>query len=217
MAQTVVPVYTIPNTYRVQQSLWEGICRIIPGIARTSGSELHSFEPAAPHNTPVEQAGTVPAAGNSGVPELGTAKSSDPQSSAASSSTHKKNAAQEVHQTGVPLRIPLAGSVWVAKEAFQHIPIVNLADDRDPPGTRPQKTSTPIKTTPVADRSQSGKKLDISKIKGRPPSLRNAGSTRESMGKGVCGKRPGHDLPPDCRGKGGSGGDLPPGLPAQLP
>ena len=34
-----------------------------PGIARTSGSELHSFEPAAPHNTPVEQAGTVPAAG----------------------------------------------------------------------------------------------------------------------------------------------------------
>ena len=33
MAQTVVPVYTIPNTYRVQQSLWESMCRIIPGIA----------------------------------------------------------------------------------------------------------------------------------------------------------------------------------------
>ena len=97
MAQTVVPVYTIPNTYRVQQSLWEGICRIIPGIAHTSGSELHSFEPAAPHNTPVEQAGTVLAAGNSRVPKLGTAKSSDPQSSAASSSTCKKNATQEVH------------------------------------------------------------------------------------------------------------------------
>ena len=32
MAQTVVPVYTIPNTYRVQQSLWESLCRIIPGI-----------------------------------------------------------------------------------------------------------------------------------------------------------------------------------------
>ena len=137
MAQTVVPVYTIPNTYRVQQSLWEGICRIIPGIARTSGSELHSFEPAAPHNTPVEQAITVPAAGNSGVPEVGTAKSNDPQSSAASSSTRKKNAAQEVRQTGVPLGIPPAGSVWVAKEAFQHIPTVNLMDDRDPPGTRP--------------------------------------------------------------------------------
>ena len=166
MAQTVVPVYTIPNTYRVQQSLWEGICSIIPSIAHTSGSELRSFEPAAPHNTPVEQAGTVPAAGNSWVPKFGNAKSSDPQSSAASSSTRKKNATQEVHQTRVPLGIPPAGSVWVAKEAFQHIPIVNLADDGDHPGTRPQKTSTPIKTTPAADRSHSGKKLDISKIKG---------------------------------------------------
>ena len=36
MAQTVVPVYTIPNTYRVQQSLWESLCRTIPGIARNS-------------------------------------------------------------------------------------------------------------------------------------------------------------------------------------
>ena len=32
MAQTVVPVYTIPNTYRVQQSLWESLCRIMPGV-----------------------------------------------------------------------------------------------------------------------------------------------------------------------------------------
>ena len=78
MAQTIVPVYTIPNTYRVQQSLWEGICQIIPSIACTSGSELRSFEPAAPRNTPVEQAVTVLAAGNSGVPEVGTAKSNDP-------------------------------------------------------------------------------------------------------------------------------------------
>ena len=62
MAQAVVPVYTIPNTYRVQQSLWEGICQIIPGIARTSGSGLCSFEPAAPHNTPVEQVAKPPAA-----------------------------------------------------------------------------------------------------------------------------------------------------------
>ena len=70
MAQTVVPVYTIPNTFWAQQSLWESICRIIPGIARTSGSELHSFEPAAPHNTPVEQAITVPAASNSRAPKV---------------------------------------------------------------------------------------------------------------------------------------------------
>ena len=150
MAQAVVPVYTIPNTYRVQQSLWEGICRIIPGIARTSGSELCSFEPAAPHITPVEQAVTVPAADNSAV----------------SSSSHKKKTAQEAHQTGAPLGIPPAGSVWVPKEAFQHIPTVNLMNDGDPPGTKPQKTSTPIKTAPAADRSHSGKKLDISKIKG---------------------------------------------------
>ena len=147
MAQTVVPVYTIPNTYRVQQSLWESICRIIPSIARTSGSELHSFEPAAPRITPVEQADTMLAARNPRVPELGTAKSNDPQGAAALSSTRKKNATQEVHQTGVPLRIPLARSVWVAKEVFQHIPIVNLADDGDPPGSMLQKTSTPIKTT----------------------------------------------------------------------
>ena len=217
MAQTVVPVYTIPNTYQVQQSLWEGICRIIPGIARTSGSELRSFETAAPHNTPVEQAGTVPAAGNSGVPELGTAKLSDPQSSAASSSTCKKNAAQEVRQTRVPLGIPPAGSVWVAKEAFQHIPIVNLTDDGDPPGTRLQKTSTPIKTTPVANRSHSGKKLDISKIKGahllfEMQDRQEKAWERESEAKGQAVTS--HQTAGRERG---SGGELPPGLPAQLP
>ena len=149
MAQAVVLVYTIPNTYQVQQSLWEGICWIIPGIARTSGSELHSFEPAAPHNTPVEQVATVPAAGNT----------------RASSFTHK-NIAKGACQTGVPLGIPLARSFWVAKEAFQHIPTVNLADNDDPPSTRPLKTSTPIKAAPEVDRSHSEKKLDISKIKG---------------------------------------------------
>ena len=90
----------------------------------------------------------VPAAGNS----------------AASSFTCKKKAKEG--QTKVPLGIPPAGSVWVAKEAFQHIPTVNLMDDGDLPGTRPQKTSTPIKTAPAADRSHSRKKLDISKIKG---------------------------------------------------
>ena len=217
MAQTVVPVYTFPNTYRVQQSLWEGICQIIPSIAHTSGSELHSFEPAAPHNTPVEQAGTVLAAGNSGVPDLGTAKSNDPQSSTASSSTHKKNATQEVHQTRVPLGIPPAGSVWVAKEAFQHIPIVNLMDDGDPPGTRLQKTSTPIKTTPAADRSHSRKKLDISKIKGahllfEMQDRQEKSRERESEAKGQAVTS--HQT---AGGECSSGGELPPGLPAQLP
>ena len=118
MVQAVVPVYTIPNTYWVQQSLWESICWIIPGIARTSGSELHSFEPAAPRNNPAEQIVTVLAAGNTGVPKVGTAKLNDPESSAASSSTHKKNAAQEVRQTRAPLGILPPGAVWVPKEAF---------------------------------------------------------------------------------------------------
>ena len=52
MAQTVVPVYTIPNTYWVQQSLWESLCRIIPGIARNSGSEPRSTKLPVPSNTP---------------------------------------------------------------------------------------------------------------------------------------------------------------------
>ena len=145
MAQAVVLVYTIPNTYRVQQSLWESICQIIPGIARTSRSELHSFEPAAPRNNPVEQIITVLAAGNTRVPKVGTAKSNDPESSAASSSTRKKNAAQEVCQTGALLGILLPGAVWVPKEVFQHIPTVNLTNNRDPPSTRPQKPARPSK------------------------------------------------------------------------
>ena len=164
-----------------------------------------------PHNTPVEQAGTVPAAGNTGVPEFGTAKFSDPQSSAASSSTRKKNAAQEVRQTRVPLGIPLAGSVWVAKEAFQYIPIVNLVDDGDPPSTRPQKTSTPIKTTPAADRSHSGKELDISKTKGahllfEMQDRQEKAWERESEAKGQT-----------ATSHRTAGGELPPGLPTKLP
>ena len=217
MAQTVVPVYTIPNTYRVQQSLWEGICRIIPGIARTSRSELHSFEPAALCNTPVEQAITVPAASNSGVPEVGTAKSNDPQSSTASSSTCRKNAAQEVCQTGVLFGIPLAGSVWVPKEVFPHIPTVNLMDDGDPPGTRPQKTSTPIKAAPAADRSHPGKKLDISKTKGahllfEMQDQQEKAWGRESEAKGQAATS--HRVAGE---EHGSGGELPPRLLARLP
>ena len=213
----MVLVYTIPNTYQVQQSLWDGICLIIPGITHTSGSELRSFEPAAPHNTPVEQASTVPAAGNSGVPEVGTVKLNDPQSSTALSSTLKKNAAWGVHQTRVPLGIPLSGSVWVAKEAFQHIPTVNLMDDGDPPSTRPQKTSMPIKAAPVADRSHSGKKLNISKIKGahllfEMQDRQEKAWERESEAEDQAATS--HRV---AREERGSGGKLPPKLPARLP
>ena len=63
MAQTVVPVYTIPNTYRVQQSLWESLCQIIPGIAHTSRSELRSFEPTTPRDVPVGHSDRAPSTG----------------------------------------------------------------------------------------------------------------------------------------------------------
>ena len=217
MAQAVVLVYTIPNTYQVQQSLWESICRIIPGIAQTSRSELRSCEPAAPRNSPVEQIVTVPAASNTGAPKVGTAKSNDPESSAASSSTRKKNAAQEVHQTRAPLGILPPGAVWLPKEAFQHILTVNLMDDGDPPGIKPQKTSTPIKATPAANRSHSGKKLDISKIKGahllfEMQDRHEKARERESEAKDQAATS--HWV---AGGECGSGGELPPGLPAKLP
>ena len=54
----------------------------------------------------------------------------------------------------------------MAKEAFQHIPTINLTDEEGSSGIKPPKTSTPIKAAPEVDRSHSGKKLDISKIKG---------------------------------------------------
>ena len=200
MAQAVVPVYTIPNTYRVQQSLWEGICRIIPGIARTSGSELCSFEPAAPHNTPVEQAITVLAANNSAV----------------SSSSHKKKTAQEVCQTRAPLGILLPGAVWIPKEVFQHILTVNLVDDGDPPGTRPQKTSTPIKATPVGNRSHSGKKLDISKIKGAHLLFEMQDQHEKAKGRESEAKDQAATSHQVARGERDSGGEVPPRLPAKL-
>ena len=200
MAQAVVPVYTIPITYQVQQSLWEGICQIIPGIAHTSRSELHSFEPAAPHNTPVEQVATALAAGNTGV-----------------SSSTRKNIAKGARQTGVPLRIPPAGSVWVAKEVFQHIPTLNLMDDKDPPSARPPKTSTPIKAAPEVDRSHSGKKFDISKIKGAHLLFEMQDRWEKTWEKESKGKDQVTTSQRIAGGELGSTGELPPGLPAKLP
>ena len=200
MAQAVVPVYTIPNTYRVQQSLWEGICWIIPSIARTSGSGLHSFELAAPHNTPVEQVTTAPAAGSTGV----------------SSSTHKKTA-KEARHTGVPFGIPPARLVWVAQEAFQqHIPTINLAGD-DPASAGPPKTSTPIKATPEVDRSHSGKKLDISKIKGTHLLFEMQDRQEKTQEKESEGKDQVTTSQQVAGGKLGSAVELPSGLPAKLP
>ena len=92
MAQTVVPVYTIPNTYRVQQSLWESLCRIIPGIACTDATS---------------------GAGSSGDPGT-TAMQEGSQPASASQTSRKKRTSREKQQGEVPLGIPSAGSTWVA-------------------------------------------------------------------------------------------------------
>ena len=158
MAQTIVPVYTIPNTYRVQQSLWESMCRIIPGIARTGVTEPHSTTSAATRSTVVGQSSVVPDAGSSGNCRTGTAGLSDPKSVTASS-TRRRAASLETRLT----RIPPASSKW----SFFHnyMPTVDLTNDGEPTNITPQETSTPIKATPVPERHLSGKKLNTSKIK----------------------------------------------------
>ena len=113
MAQTVVPVYTIPNTYWVQQSLWESLCQIIPGIAHTSGSELSSFEPMARRNVPARIPDTVPGSGKSGVVGTGDCCiGGTHQSVTVTLSTREKDVTQGIRSAGLPDGIPLAGSKW---------------------------------------------------------------------------------------------------------
>ena len=162
MAQTVVPVYTIPNTYWVQQSLWESLCRIIPGIACTSGSELHSFEPAAPCNIPVAQSDTAPGTRNSGGPGTGTVGLRNPQNIAVSLSTCKKNVTPGIRPASLLDGIPPVGSKWALFPPY--VPTINLADDGNPPDANLPETSTPIKTTPESGKRNPKKKLNISKI-----------------------------------------------------
>ena len=119
MAQTVVPVYTIPNTYQVQQSLWESLCRIIPGIARTSGSELRSFEPITPRDVPVGHSDMAPGSGRSIGPGTGTVGLANPQNVAVLLSTCKKDVRMEslrlvpngpcFHHTYLPSILPMTG------------------------------------------------------------------------------------------------------------
>ena len=137
MAQTVVPVYTIPNTYRVQQSLWESLCRIIPGIAHTSESELHSFEPTAPRNILAGHSDTVPSSGKSGGLGTGTVGSGNPPNVAVSLPTCKKDVTQGMRSTGLPDGIPLAGSKWALFPP--HMPTINLADGGNPPDANPAR------------------------------------------------------------------------------
>ena len=140
-----------------------------------------------------------------------------PKNSTVSSSIHKKNADQEMCQTTVPLRIPLPGSVWVPKEVFQHILTVNLVDNGDPPSTRLQKTSMPIKATPAANRSHSGKKLDISKIKGAHLLFEMQDRQEKAWGRESEAKDQATTSHRVAGGERGSSRELPPRLPARLP
>ena len=214
MAQTIVPVYTIPNTYRVQQSLLESLCRIIPGIARTSESELRSFEPTAPHNVPVVQSDMAPGTRSSGDPRTGTVGLGNPQNVTVSLPTCEKDVTLGILPTGLPDRIPPVGSHWAVFK--QHIPTVNLADDRGPPDANPPETSTPIKTTPESGKHHSKKKLNISKIEATH--LLFDMRDRQEKARRSVESEDQAAVPDGTSGKGcGSGGELPHGLPATLP
>ena len=152
LSHTVVPVYTIPNTYRTQRSLWESMCQIIPGIARHSGSELCPFEPRAPNTTPFD-AETQPntPAGNSGDPGAGGSsanpgKHENTLSPAASTTTVTQPLSGSA---GVPIGIPPEGCVMVPKAAFSTAPTVDLSKGEGGSGAgsfgAPQQTSTPVK------------------------------------------------------------------------
>ena len=214
MAQTVVPIYTIPNTYRVQQSLWESLCRIIPGVTHTGASELHSFEPVAPHNTPVRQPDTAPGTGSSGDPGTGIVGLGNPQNVAVSLPTCEKDVAEETRLTGLPDGIPPVGTHWAVFK--QHIPTVNLADNGDPPDANPPETSTPIKTTPESGKRHSKKKLNISKIQATHL-LFDMRDRQEKAQRSVKSESQ-VVVPNQTSGKGhGSGRELPHGLQATLP
>ena len=214
MAQTVVPVYTIPNTYRVQQSLWESLCWIIPGITRTSGSELCSFEPTAPHDVPVGHSDTAPSAGSSVGPGTGAVGLEGPQSVAVTLSTREKDVTQGIHSAGLPDGIPPASSKWALFPP--HVPIINLANDGIPPDANLPETSTPLKTTPESGKHHSKKKLNLSKIEATHL-IFDMWDRQEKAWKSV--ESEGQATVPDQTSSEvrGSGRELPHGLPATLP
>ena len=214
MAQTVVPVYTIPNTYRVQQSLWESLCQIIPGIARTSGSELHSFEPTTPCNIPVGHSDMAPGTGSSVGPRTGTVGLGNPQNVAVSLSTCEKDVTQGIRSAGLPDGIPLVGSKWALFPPY--VPTVNLADDGNPPDANPPETSTPIKATPESGKRHSKKKLNLSKIEATHL-IFDMRDWQEKARKSVESEDQAA-VPDQTSGKEHSSGrELPHGLPATLP
>ena len=90
-------------------------------------------------------------------------------------------------------------------------------DNGDPPGTKPQKTSTPIKATPAANRSHSGKKFDISKIEGAHLLFEMQDRHKKAQGRESEAKDQAATSHRVDGGEHGSGGKLPPGLLVRLP
>ena len=214
MAQTVVPVYTIPNTYRIQQSLCESLCRIIPGIAHTSGSELRSFEPTTPRNVPVGHSDMAPGSRRSSSPGTGTVGLGNPQNVAVSLSTCEKDVTQGIRPASLPDGIPPVSSKWALFPPY--VPTVNIADDGNPPDANPPETSTPIKATPESGKCHSKKKLNLSKIEATH--LLFDMRDRQEKARRSVESEDQAAVPNQTSGKErGSGGELPHGLPVTLP
>ena len=161
MAQTVVPVYTIPNTYWVQQSLWESMCQIIPGIARTNEGNVRPFQPTA-RGMPARQTGTAPVTGNSGDCGTVAAPPANPPNTAAAP-TRTGSTTQDTKIVG----IPPTGSIWANFHLYDpdpEIPTIDLTSNGDAPAATPQGTDTPVSAGPVLERRLSKKNINVPKV-----------------------------------------------------
>ena len=112
--------------------------------------------------------------------------------------------------------IPPKVCVMIPKSAFSTAPTVDLCkgdgDSRTVNIGVPQQTSTPVKHSWPSDWSTSGKKMDISKIQATHL-LHELSDCREDRLKGGPSPSSSQATEVAC----GSGGNLPPGLPAQAP
>ena len=120
----------------------------------------------APPNSPaILQWGANVTLGASGSGDPGaTATWEGNQSASALQTTRQKRNSREKQHGKAPVRIPPAGSVWVARSEFQNLPVISLTEDDNPSVTQPQETSTPLKATPVMGRCVSGGKINVSKV-----------------------------------------------------
>ena len=119
--------------------------------------------PAQQSSNPPVGANVTLGASGSGDPGA-TATREGNQSASALQTTRQKRSSREKQHGKAPVRIPPAGSVWVARLEFQNLPVISLTEDDNPSVTQPQETSTPLKATPVTGRHVSGGKINVSKV-----------------------------------------------------